>query len=279
MTGRRAGTRAVGAFAFGALAVLLLAPTAGARTGHSAKQAAAFVVPAMLPPAVVGVPYPAKPTPAVSVCKPVPKAGGSCGAYTFKASKTAGLPAGLTLDPTSGAISGTPAANSDVKPVGSLTPGVYKVSICAHSAGTVCKATTITVFSRYDGVWLGQFSGDPGAFSCNTPLSGKAKFVFTQKVAVVKGVPVSTLKGSATLTNLPPISADGTQDGPCTTSSQTFQITGSVKSPEGNGIDSALGIWNGRLSSDGDQMDGSLNIQNTGHTGFFSQLVYVAFHQ
>ncbi len=266
-------------FAFGALAVLTISPAAGARTVHSAKPSASFAVPAMLPPAVVGVAYPSKPTPTVSVCKPVPKAGGSCGAYTFTASKTAGLPGGLTIDPKTGVISGTPKPNTDIKPTGSTTPGVYKVSICAHAGSTVCKATTITVFSGYKGVWQGEFSGDPGAFTCNTPLSGKLKLVFTQKVAVVKGAPVSTVAGTATLTNLPPISADGVQEGPCTTSTQTFNITGSVTSPEGNGVDSALGIWTGRLSSDGDQMNGSLNIQNSGHTGFFSQLVYVAFRQ
>jgi hypothetical protein len=262
-----------------ALAVLAIAPGAGARTSLQTKAPATFVVPAMLPSALVGVAYPSKPTPAVSVCKPVPKAGGSCGAYTFTAPKKGGLPAGLTIDPKTGVISGTPSLNDDIKPAASATPGVYTVSICAHAASTVCKSTTITVFSDFVGTWNGQFSGDPGAFVCMTPLSGKITLVFTQKLSVVKGVPTSTVAGVATLTNLPPISPDGTQNGPCTTSNQTFQITGSVTNPKGQGTDSGFGIWSGTLSTGGAQMDGSLNIQNSDHTGFFSQLVYTAFHQ
>src|SRR5207253_6607401 len=125
----------------------------------------------------------------------------------------------------------------------SPTPGLYKFQVCAKANGrTVCKATQLAVFSGFNGNWAGDYSGDPGAFACNTPLSGQIKLKLAQKVAIVKGVPQSTFTGTATLSNLPPIMTN-TDDHRCDFSIQTFKLTGKVNNPSAGADDSGNGLF------------------------------------
>ena len=55
------------------------------------------------------------------------------------------------------------------------------------------------------------------------------KVVLTQKVTYTKGVPKSTIGGTATFTNLPPISPDGVQTGDCKMTEQSFGVSGTVR--------------------------------------------------
>ena len=245
----------------------------------------------MLPPAVVGQPYPPKPYPSVSFCNPAPKPGGTCGGpgvgfqanprgagkgtiYAFTVKGPPGsLPPGLLLNARSGLISGAAKPKDDVaQPPGSKSPGLFQFAVCAGTQGKrLCKPTKIAVFSGYDGTWTGSYQGDPGAFTCNIPLAGDVTLALTQKVTVVKNIPKSTLTGTATFSKLPPISADGMQNGSCAESSQMFGVTGTVANPVANGQDTAKGIWNATVDSTG-QMTGTLTIQDTGGNGFYSQI-------
>ena len=284
-------------FTCGAVALFLTAFTASAATGRSASPAFSFNVAPMLPPAVVGQPYPPKPYPSVSFCNPAPKArrhvrrprGRIPGqparrregdGLRLHGERVAGsLPPGLLLNARSGLISGAAKPKDDVaQPPGSKSPGLFQFAVCAGTQGKrVCKPTKIAVFSGYDGTWTGSYQGDPGAFTCNIPLAGDVTLALTQKVTVVKNVPKSTLTGTATFSKLPPISADGVQNGSCAESSQMFGVTGTVANPVANGQDTAKGIWNATVDSTG-QMTGTLTIQDTGGNGFYSQISFTVFH-
>jgi hypothetical protein len=264
-----------------AAALLLTSTAARPSSGHAAKPAFTFSVPAMVTPAVVGSSYPPKPYAAVSFCKPVPKAGATCGGYTFKIAKSPGkLPGGISVGATDGKLSGTPAWMSDLaQPTGSTSPGMFPFVVCAKAPAkgskTTCKKSTMAVFTGLGGTWTGNFSGDSGAFTCNTPLSGTIKLVLTQKVTFTKGVPKSTVGGTITFTNLPPISPDGVQTGDCTMKPQTFGVTGTVANPGVSGPDEANGLWTGNIDAQ-DNLTGTLTIQDTGGHGFYSELSFQA---
>jgi len=231
----------------------------------------------MLPPAIVGMPYPPKPYPAVTACKPAPKAG-ACGGYTFKLSKKGGsLPGGLDIDPKTGVISGVARWNSDIaKPKNTNLPGVYKFQVCARAnARTTCKPTQLAVFSGFNGKWAGEYSGDPGAFACETPLSGDIQLKLTQKVTIVKGVPKSTLTGTATMTNLPPIlTVQGEVH--CEMSPQTFKLTaGTVTNPAAGGDDSGNGLFNMQVTPAA-QLTGNISVQDAAKAGLFSSFSFTA---
>lgn len=249
-------------------------------TAHGGKAAFTFWVPPMVTPAVVGSAYPPKPYGAVVFCKPAPKPGTPCGKYTFKVAKQPGqLPAGLAVGASDGKLTGTPAWLSDLaQPTGSTTPGLFPFVVCAKAGGggrTVCKKSKLAVFTGLGGTWVGSFSGDSGAFTCNTPLSGTVKLVLTQKVTYTKGVAKSTVGGTATFTDLPPISADGVQSGDCKMTAQSFGITGRVANPGASGPNSANGLWTGNVDANGN-LNGTITIQDTGNNGFYSELSFTA---
>jgi len=266
---------------------LLLSPGAARpATGlpvRPARPAHAFAVATMLPPAIVGVPYPPRPYRTVSVCKPAPVSGGSCGAYVFLVGKKHGaLPTGLTLGAADGILAGTPAWESDlVQPAGSASTGLYRFLVCARvhgRAGTVCKPTKLAVFTGLAGTWTGAFQGDPGAFTCPTPPSGTITLVLTQKVSYANDEPKSTVAGTATLSELPPISANGEHSGDCTQTARSFGVAGTVVNPSASGPDSAHGLWNANLTSDG-KLSGSLTIQDSGNHGYYSRLSFTLTRQ
>jgi hypothetical protein len=77
----------------------------------------------------------------------------------------------MQVIPASGVLNGVPRKGADmIQEKGAATPGLFDVKICS---GAVCKPTEIAVFSNFSGTWDGTYSGDPGAFACNTPLSGE----------------------------------------------------------------------------------------------------------
>jgi hypothetical protein len=268
-----------------AVAVLASTSAASPATGRANRASFTVAITPVLPPAITGVLYPPKPFSAVGFCRPVLKFGRSCGDYTFKLSAKGGsLPAGMSIDRQSGAVVGLPRGRADTyQPPGSKTPGLYQFAVCVVSKkGTICKPSQLVVFSAFGGTWKGSFQGDSGAFTCNTPLSGDITLSLTQKATIVKGVPVSTVGGTAELTNLPPISAvenwDGTQTGPCTTSTQKFGFgPGKIANPTVGGPDSVNGVWNLQLAPDG-SLTGSLTIQDAAKNGFFSELAFTATH-
>ncbi len=267
-------------------ALLLTASAALPASGHAGKHAKAaftFAVPAMVTPAIVGATYPPKPYPAVSFCKPAPKAGGTCGSYTFKIAKSPGkLPGGIAVGATDGRLTGQPAWLSDLaQPTGSTAPGLFPFVVCAKAKGkgkTICKKSKMAVFTGLGGTWVGNFTGDSGAFTCNTPLSGTIKLVLTQKVTFTKGVPKSTIGGTATFTNLPPLSPDGVQTGDCKMTEQSFGVSGTVTNPGVSGPDAANGLWTGNVDSNG-QLTGTLTVQDTGNHGFYSELAFTAMQK
>ena len=95
-------------------------------------------------------------------------------------------------------------------------------------------------------------------------------------MTIVKGAAKSTVGGSVTMTNLPPISTDGQQNGPCTTDTQTFGLgPGNVVNPGAGGVNSANGVWNLTVAGDG-TLSGSLTVQDKGKSGFFSEFTFTA---
>jgi hypothetical protein len=192
----------------------------------------------------------------------------------------------MSVDPASGAVIGLPRGSDDTHmQIGSKIPGLYNFTVCAVSQKprrTVCKPSEIAVFTPLNGTWKGTFSGDSGAFVCNTPLAGSITLNLTQKVTLQKGVPVSTVGGTITLDSLPPLSTtadwDGTQNGPCTMSAQTFGLgPGKVANPNAGGENSANGVWNLGIASDG-SLGGSVTIQDGAKNGFYSQISFTATH-
>ena len=270
--------RGVRLLAPAALTASALLVTSSASGAHG-KTAFIFSVPAMVTPAIVGSTYPPKPYPAVSFCRPVPKAGTTCGTYTFKVAKQPGkLPPGIEVGATDGKLTGTPAWLSDLaQPTGSTAPGLFPFVVCAKEpkAKTVCKKSKVAVFTGLSGTWIGDFTGDSGAFTCNTPLSGQVKLVLSQKVIVTKGVPKSTVGGTVTFTSLPPISPDGVQTGDCKMTEQSFGVSGNVTNPGVSGPNSANGLWTGNVDAQGN-LNGTLTIQDTGNNGFYSELAFTA---
>ena len=117
---------------------------------------------------------------------------------------------------------------------GTASPGIFNFQICSKK---VCKPTEIAVFSNFAGTWKGTYQGDPGAFACNSPLSGNITFVLKQGVSIVKGKPISTITGNFSMTDLPPLSTD-TNSGDCTLSTQTFTVTANVENPNAAGSNS-----------------------------------------
>jgi hypothetical protein len=263
--------------------VVLLASASAASPAPSRSARSAFTVAfaPVLPPAIMGTLYPPKPFPTVGFCRPVLKFGRQCGDYTFKLNPHSGiLPPGMSVDAQSGQVIGLPRGHADTyQAAGSKTPGLYQFSVCAVlKTKSVCKHTELAVFSNFAGLWKGSYQGDPGAFVCNQPLSGDAQMFLKQTVAVVKGTATSTVSGTVTLTNLPPISPDGTQNGPCTFSDQTFTLlAGNVTNPEAGGSNSTKGVWNVQMGTSG-ALAASLTIQDSGANGFFSQLSFTANH-
>jgi hypothetical protein len=262
---------AVGATALGALAAR---PTAS----RTVRPTYGFWVAPMLPPAIVGVRYPPKPYTTVSVCRPVAKSGKPCGAWEFTVARKPGaLPAGLALDAADGVLGGTAAWQADVvQPYGSPSTGLYHFVVCGRERGkygAICKPTKLAVFTGLAGTWTGQFQGDPVAFTCATPPSGTITLDLTQKVAYTNDEAHSTVAGAATLSNLPPISSNGVQTGDCRLSTQSFTVTGMVVNPSVSGTDSANGLWNANLTSDG-KLTGSLTVQDSGNHGYYSRLSF-----
>jgi hypothetical protein len=244
----------------------------------AARPAYAFWVAPMLPPAIVGVPYPPKPYTTVSVCRPVARTGKGCGAWEFNVAKKPGaLPAGLALHAVYGVLGGTAAWQSDVvQPSGSPSTGLYHFVVCGRERGkngAICKPTKLAVFTGLAGTWTGQFQGDSGAFTCPTPPAGTMTLELTQKVAYTKDEAQSTVAGTATFGNLPPVSPTGVQTGDCRLSTQSFTVTGMVVNPSVSGPDSANGLWNANLTSDG-KLTGSLTIQDSGNHGYYSRLSF-----
>jgi len=258
-----------------ASALLVTSSADGAR----GKAAFTFSVPAMVTPAIVGSTYPPKPNPAVSFCRPVPKAGTSCGKYTFKVAKQPGsLPPGLAVGAKDGKLTGTPAWLSDLaQPTGSTGRGLFPFVVCAkeQKGKTVCKKSKVAVFTGLGGTWVGDFNGDSGAFTCNNPLSGQIKLVLTQKVTYTKGVPKSTVAGTVTFTSLPPLSPDGVQTGDCNMTEQSFGVSGTVSNPGTSGPNSANGLWSANVDAQGN-LSGTLTVQDTGNHGYYSELAFTA---
>jgi hypothetical protein len=262
----------------GAAALFLTSSAAQPAPGRAARPGFTVSVAPMQPPGIVGVSYPPKPYPTVSFCRPLPKTGATCGAYAFKVAKQPGkLPPGLSVA-TNGVVSGTPSWLSDLaKPPGSTAPGLFQFLVCAKAAGkakkTLCKPTKLAVFTGLGGTWTGDYQGDSGAFTCNFPLSGSVRLVLVQKVSYANGTPKSTVAGTATFTNMPPISADGVQTGDCKMSTQSFGVTGDVTNPGVAGPNSANGLWNANVDAEG-RLTGTLTVQDTGNNGFYSQLSF-----
>ena len=272
-----------------ALACIGVAALAGAAAGkpasdnHARASFTAAIAP-VLPPAINGEVYPPKPYGAVGFCRPVLKFGKTCTGYTFKLGGKGSLPAGMSVDPASGAVIGLPRGNDDTHlQIGSKTAGLYQFAVCAvrqTPKKVLCKPSEIAVFTPIGGTWKGTFSGDSGAFMCNTPLAGNITLNLTQKLTISKGVPLSTVGGTITLDSLPPLSTvanwDGTQNGPCTMSVQTFGFgPGKVANPNAGGENSANGVWNLGIAPNG-SLGGSLTLQDGGKNGFYSPISFTA---
>jgi hypothetical protein len=274
------GIRHLVALTFGVTACLVVASVASSATTHRTAAASSVLVPAVVPPAVVGLVYPVPPGKPFAFCVPVPKA--ACTGHTFKVKSA--LPPGMQVIPTSGVLNGVPRKGDDlIQKKGTASPGLFPVQICS---GTLCKPTQIAVFSNFSGTWKGTYTGDPGAFACANPLSGDITLVLKQGVSVVKGKPISTITGNFAMTDLPPLSND-TNSGDCTLTTQTFTLTANVENPNAAGSDSGKGIFNAMSDTNG-KMSGTLSLQSQSTTpcstappgtpcaGLFSQVTFTA---
>jgi hypothetical protein len=276
------GIRYLAALMFGVAALLAAASVASPATSQRTAALSTVVVPRVVMPAIVRQVYPVPPNHAFSFCKPTPKAAGVCTGHTFRVESN--LPPGMQVVAQSGILNGVPRAGADmIQEKNATGPGLFNVQICS---GKLCKPTEIAVFSNFGGTWDGTYTGDPGAFACNTPLSGQVKLIFKQTVSIVKGVPTSTVTGSAALTNLPPLSND-TNSGDCTPTTQTFTLTANVENPNAAGTDSGKGAFSGMSLASG-RMSGTLSLQSQSTTpcatappgtacaGLFSQISFTA---
>jgi hypothetical protein len=259
---------------------LFVVSVASSATTHRTAAASTVLVPKLVPPAIVGNVYPVAPGKAFAFCKPVPKA--ACTGHTFRVKSN--LPPGMQVVAASGVLNGVPRKGADmIKEKTAPDPGLFNFQICSAK---LCKPTQIAVFSNFNGTWKGSYSGDPGAFACNSPLSGTITFVLKQKVAIVKGKPVSTITGSFSMTTLPPLS-DDKNNGDCTMTTQTFTVTGNVENPAAAGSNSGKGIFNATSLANG-SLSGTLSLQSQSTTpcatappgtpcaGLFSQITFTA---
>jgi hypothetical protein len=264
----------------GVTACLLVASVASSATAQRTAAASTVLVPKMVPPAVVGQVYPVPPGKPFAFCKPTPKA--ACIGHTF--SVKSNLPPGMQVVATSGLLNGVPRKGADmIQKKGTAGPGLFNFQICSKK---VCKPTQIAVFSNFGGTWKGTYQGDPGAFACNTPLSGNITLVLKQGVSIVKGQPVSSITGNVSMTDMPPLSTD-TNNGDCTLTTQTFTVTANVENPNAAGTDSGKGSFNAMSLTNG-RMSGTLSLQSQSTTpcatappgtpcaGLFSELSFAA---
>jgi len=274
------GIRHLVALTFGVTACLLAASVASSATSHRTAAASTVLIPAVTPPAIVGQVYPVPPGKPFAFCVPVPKA--ACTGHTFRAKS--GLPPGMQVVAATGVLNGVPRKGADqLTQKGATGPGLYTAQICA---GKVCKPTLIGVFSNFNGAWKGTYTGDPGAFACDTPLSGNITLTLKQGVSIVKGQPTSTLTGNFSLATLPPLSTDS-NSGDCTTTTQTFTVTANVENPNAAGSNSDKGSFNAMSLANG-TLSGTLSLQSKSTTpcatvpagtacaGLFSQISFTA---
>ncbi len=274
------GIRHLVGLAFGVAMCLLAASVASSATTQRTAAASTVLIPAVVPPAIVGQVYPVPPAKPFAFCKPTPKV--ACTGHTFRVKSN--LPPGMQVVSSSGVLNGVPRKGADLAQTkGTAGPGLFNVQICS---GTICKPTEIAVFSNFGGTWNGTYTGDPGAFACNTPLSGQIKLVLKQTVSVVKGKPTSTITGNFSLTDLPPLAND-TNTGDCTLTTQTFTLTANVENPDAAGSDSGKGIFNATSLANG-KMSGTVSLQSQSSTpcasvppgtpcaGLFSELAFTA---
>jgi hypothetical protein len=274
------GIRHLVALTFGATACLVVVSVASSATSQRTAAASTVLVPKLVPPAIVGQVYPVPPGKPFAFCKPTPKA--VCTGHTF--SVKSNLPPGMQVVAASGVLNGVPRKGADlIQKKGAANPGLFNFQICSKN---VCKPTEIAVFSNFGGAWKGTYQGDPGAFACDTPLSGNITLVLKQGVSIVKGEPTSTITGTAALTNLPPLSND-TNSGDCTLTTQTFTLTANVENPNAAGTDSGKGIFNAMSLTNG-TMSGTVSLQSQSTTpcatappgtpcaGLFSELTFTA---
>ena len=274
------GIRHLVALGLGVTACLLVAAVASSATTQRTAAASTVLVPKMVPPAVVGQVYPVPPAKPFAFCKPTPKA--ACTGHTF--SVKSNLPPGMQVVAASGLLNGVPRKGADmIQKKGTAGPGIFNFQICSKK---VCKPTQIAVFSSFAGTWKGTYQGDPGAFACNSPLSGNITLVFKQGVSIVKGKPISTITGNASMTDMPPLSND-TNNGDCTLTTQTFTVTANVENPNAAGTDSGQGAFNAMSLTNG-RLSGTLSLQSQSTTpcatappgtpcaGLFSELSFTA---
>jgi len=274
------GTKHLVALTFGVTACLVVASVASSATSHRTAAASTVLVPALVPPAIVGQVYPVAPGKPFAFCKPTPKA--ACTGHTFRVKSN--LPPGMQVVSASGVLNGVPRKGADmVQKKGTAGPGLFNIQICS---GTLCKPTEIAVFSNFGGTWKGTYQGDPGAFACNSPLSGNITLVLKQGVSIVKGKPISTITGNFSMTTLPPLAND-TNSGDCTLTTQTFTVTANVENPNAAGSDSGKGIFNAMSLTNGN-MSGTLSLQSQSTTpcatappgtpcaGLYSQITFTA---
>jgi hypothetical protein len=100
-------------------------------------------------------------------------------------------------------------------------------------------------------------------------------------------MPTSTITGSFSLTDLPPLSNDSNAAGDCTLTTQTFTVTANVENPNAAGSDSGKGTFSGMSLTNG-RMSGTLSLESQSTTpcatappgtpcaGLFSEVTFTA---